>query len=522
MKIIIPMSGIGKRFIEKGYTIPKPLIIVDGMPIIQHVINLFPNETEFYFICNDQHLKETNMREILEKLCPTGKIFQVSVNDRKGPVDAVLQIINHLDLNDNYIVSYCDYGTWWDYNKFLGSVKDYDGCIPCYTGFHPHMLGNDNYAFCKEKDKILEHIQEKKPFTDNKMNEYASNGTYYFKNGHIIKKYFQELVDLNIQINGEFYVSCVYNLMIRDRLKTLIFEIDNMLQWGTPYDLECYNMWSNYFGDSINEMKLEYIDNCITLLPMAGKGSRFSMQGYKDPKPLLQVNNNPMIIEAVNCLPQTNKTYFIGLKEHYEKYPIQEQIEKYIPNSDFLLIDETTNGQATTCKLAIDYFNIKNKSIIISACDNGAYYNCNKFKNLIQNGADIIVWSFTNNPTSLLYPNMYAWLDIDKNNNIKRVSVKKKFNDSNTKHCIIGTMYFKDVEYFNQGYKYIVDNNIKTNNEYYVDDLLNYLIQLGLNVKVFEVDYYLCWGTPNDYKTFIYWQSFFNKCNWHPYKNKLI
>lgn len=518
MKIIIPMSGIGKRFIEAGYDIPKPLIKVDGMPIIQHVINLFSGEQDFIFICNDKHLTETNMKEILNIICPTGKIFEVSVNNRKGPVDAVLQIINNLDLNDQYIVSYCDYGTWWNYNNFLQSIKGYDGAIPCYIGFHPHMLGTDNYAFCKQNNKVLEAIQEKKPFTDNKMNEYASNGTYYFRTGEIMKKYFQELVDLDIQINGEYYVSCVYNLMVRDGLKTLIYEIDNMLQWGTPYDLECYYMWSKYFRDSMKEMKLEKINNCVTILPMAGKGSRFSMVGYNDPKPLLKVNNNPMIIEAVNCLPKTDQTYFIGLKEHYQKYPIQEQILKYLPKSDFLLIDETTNGQATTCKLAIDYFNIKNKAILISACDNGAYYDCTKFNQLVEDNNDVIVWSFTNNPTSKLYPQMYAWLDVDNNDNIKRVSVKKKFIDIESKHCIIGTMYFRDVEYFNEGYRYIVENNIKTNGEYYVDDLLNYLIQKGLKVKVFEVDYYLCWGTPNDYKTYLYWQEFFNKCWWHPYK----
>ena len=30
IQLIIPMSGIGKRFIEAGYTTPKPLIEVDG------------------------------------------------------------------------------------------------------------------------------------------------------------------------------------------------------------------------------------------------------------------------------------------------------------------------------------------------------------------------------------------------------------------------------------------------------------------------------------------------------------
>ena len=48
-QIIIPMSGIGERFIKAKYKLPKPLIKVAGKPIIAHVIDLFPGETEFLF-----------------------------------------------------------------------------------------------------------------------------------------------------------------------------------------------------------------------------------------------------------------------------------------------------------------------------------------------------------------------------------------------------------------------------------------------------------------------------------------
>ena len=63
--------------------------------------------------------------------------------------------------------------------------------------------------------------------------------------------------------------------------------------------------------------------------------------------------------------------------------------------------------------------------------------------------------------------------------------------------------------------------NIRSNNEFYVDDVLNQNIKAGLKVKVFEVSNYLCWGTPDDYKTFNYWQDFFDKCTWHPYSKDL-
>lgn len=79
MQIVIPMSGLGKRFKEAGYNDPKPLIQVDGKPIIEHVVNLFPGEKDVKFICNDMHLKETKMREILNDFCPHGKIYEVPV-----------------------------------------------------------------------------------------------------------------------------------------------------------------------------------------------------------------------------------------------------------------------------------------------------------------------------------------------------------------------------------------------------------------------------------------------------------
>ena len=64
------MSGMGNRFINAGYTEPKPLIMVDGKPIIEHVCNLFTGEEKFTFICNSKHLKETNMLEVLKRIKP--------------------------------------------------------------------------------------------------------------------------------------------------------------------------------------------------------------------------------------------------------------------------------------------------------------------------------------------------------------------------------------------------------------------------------------------------------------------
>jgi len=524
IQLIIPMSGIGKRFVDAGYKEPKPLISVDNKHIIEHVVNMFPGVTDITFICNETHLKETSMRETLLFIVPGCKIHSVPNENRKGPVDAVYQISEYIRDNAEVIISYCDYSTQWNFNNFLQQTSTgiYDGMIPCYTGFHPHMLGGDNYAFCKHENKKLIQIKEKEPFTDNKMNEYASNGTYYFKGGSIVKKYFKELMDLDINLKGEFYVSLVYNLLIRDNLNVGIFEIEKMLQWGTPYDLEIYKSWSRYFENLTKpQQTITHDDNVTLILPMAGKGSRFTEQGYSLPKPLLDIDNVPMVIQAVNCLPQTKHNIFICLREHVQKWNIDKKLMEVFSNTQIIDIENITAGQACTCELGINKFDVDlDKPILISACDNGVYYNTSKYAKLLEDeNIDVIVWSFRNNQTSKVNPNMYSWLDVDNNDNINFVSCKKFVHEDPLKtHAIIGTMFFRKAKYFIDGLNKNYEQGLRTNNEFYVDDVINQNIKNGLNVKVFEVDSYICWGTPDDYKTYNYWKEFFTSCKWHPYK----
>ena len=517
VQLIIPMSGIGKRFIDAGYVDTKPLIIIDGKPIIQHVVEMFDSPDDVIFICNEIHLRDTNMKEILKSISPNCRIFSVSNENRRGPVDAVYQITENIDDDREVIVSYCDYSTYWDYDKFLKETRESnsDGAIACYTGFHPHMLGNDNYAFVKMDGNRAIQVQEKKPFTDDKMSELASNGTYYFKSGRLVKNKFKQLMDLNYSLNNEFYVSLVYNLLINDGLLVTTFLIENMLQWGTPYDLENYKGWSEYFSNlKTPQPKVKNPKNTTLILPMAGKGSRFEREGYLKPKPLLDVDNLPMILQAVNCLPESDNNVFMCLKEHIDNFNIDTVLTEYYPNTKIIPIDTTTEGQACTCEIGISEADVDLESpVLISACDNGVYYDSEKYLEMVNDESiDIIVWTFRNNQASKTNPNAYAWLDVDENGFVKHISCKNFIYDDPLKtHAIIGTMFFRKNKYFIDGLKKNYEENVRTHGEFYVDDVLNQNIKSGLKVKVFEVKNYICWGTPNDYKTYQYWYDYFNK-----------
>lgn len=254
MQIIVPMSGTGRRFLDAGYADPKPLIEVDGNPIINYVVKLFPGENNFIFICNENHLKTTNISDVLSSLVPAAKI--VSIPQHKlGPVYAVMQAADSISDDEPTIVNYCDFYACWDYADFKQKMIDLDcdGAIPCYKHFHPHLLLPGFYAGVRaDENNFMIEIREKHSFTENKMDTFQSSGTYYFKSGRIVKHYFQKIMDQKNSLNGEYYVSMVYNYLQEDGLKTYVYEFPYFCQWGTPLDLEIYKSWSNYFANLVS------------------------------------------------------------------------------------------------------------------------------------------------------------------------------------------------------------------------------------------------------------------------------
>ena len=515
MKVIIPMSGMSSRFAADGYTIPKFMIEVDGKTVIEHIIDLYPKDTEFVCILNRTHHDETDVVGLLLHKLPDGSSIKVIDSHKLGPVHSVLQTLDEIDDEEQVIINYCDFSMKWDYKDFEQFVNDNqcDGCVVCYTGFHPHMLGSDNYAFCQVDDhhKISE-IREKEPFTDNKMTEFASTGTYYFKKGAYVKKYFKELIEKDVNIKGEYYVSLVHNLLIEDGLNNLVYEIPHMLQWGTPLDLDMYRKWSDYYRRVMEGQKEVTIPNCVTAFPMAGFGSRFRQEGYWVPKPCIEVNGHYMMDRALRCLPKTERIILGARTEHKDLLPLQDY-------GDVVWLDEVLPGQACTTEKIVREIEPE-KSFIVSACDNGVLYDADKFLGLVSDkDNDIIVWSYRNNYTTYYNPNAYSWLDVNSEDIITKVSVKE-FNGGNPldKHAIIGTMFFRNKDIYTGPLSQLYQKNHRTNSEFYIDNLLNEAIDMGYIVRNFEVDKYICWGTPTDLQTYKYWQNFFDTVDWHPYE----
>ena len=115
MLIFIPMAGFGDRYIKAGYVEPKPLIPVDGVPMIERVIAGFRQgvpDAKFLFCINRKHAELPAVREALERAAPGSPVVVIDPH-KDGPVRTLLDCEAHISDGEDVVLNYCDFGADW-------------------------------------------------------------------------------------------------------------------------------------------------------------------------------------------------------------------------------------------------------------------------------------------------------------------------------------------------------------------------------------------------------------------------
>jgi hypothetical protein len=162
----------------------------------------------------------------------------------------------------------------------------------------------------------------------------------------------------------------------------------------------------------------------------------------------------------------------------------------------------------------------QNQMLTIGACDGGYIWGRDKFNDmLLDNSVDFIIWVYHDYPAGKRKPEMYGWVDADENGVVQSVSVKEPVNYSTSSEhkknlVVTGAFTFRRAADFVRSAKRMIERNGRINNEFYIDECCNDAISLGFKGAIFEVDAYICWGTPDELKTYEYWTEVFKK--WNP------
>ena len=231
MNVLIPMAGAGSRFQQAGYTFPKPLIDVEGKPMIQVVVDNLNIEATYIYVVQKEHREKYNLDTLLSLITPNCKIVEVN-GITEGAACTTLLAKEYIDNDAPLVMANSDQFVEWDSNEFMYKMieQKVDGGILTFTATHPKW----SFAKVDEYGYVTE-VAEKNPISD-----IATVGVYYWAKGSDYVKYAEQMISKNIRTNNEFYTCPTFNEAIADGKKIKTFNIEKMWGLGTPEDLKYY------------------------------------------------------------------------------------------------------------------------------------------------------------------------------------------------------------------------------------------------------------------------------------------
>ena len=492
------MSGTGSRFIEKGYAEIKPLVPVFGKPIIKSIVENFSDEDHFIFICRKEHLanKDLKLEVYLKSLATNTTVTEVE-NHKLGPVHSILQIQDQIDKSADLIVNYCDFDWRWNYTDFKKWLLEEKpkAALCVYSGFQPHYINPATYAYTRNHQNNVLEIREKQSFTKYREEEPAASGTFYFANGQLLLDACNWLVGRNENINGEYYVSLLYNYFPSIGMKTMTYFIQHFMQWGTPQDLEEFIFWARKVP---LEFKTNIVD-CPAVTLMAGKGSRMkSIDKVK--KPYLKINKTSLF-EFCTRNFQILKGKVIAVNGDQED---SEYLEKF-DNLEIVNVGDT-NSSVETLSTSIEKCDFNEKEeLFVMPCDAAIDFDWSKFSNERReiNDCAAVIFSFSGYPYAKWIPDQYGWLDINEDHSVKSVGLKKGWNAEFANPIVTGFFWFPNIGKLKVKLKDFLKET--RDREASIDEFCGYLIEQNYKVHSYLVDDFLSLGVPEEFRGYEYW-----------------
>ena len=244
----------------------------------------------------------------------------------------------------------------------------------------------------------------------------------------------------------------------------------------------------------INKKNISWDDNKMNvLIPMAGAGKRFFDAGYVFPKPLIEVDNKPMIQWVIESLNLNANYIFIIQKEHQEKFNIKSVLKILQPNCKIIELDHITEGAACTTLLAKEFINNSDPLIIANS---DQYINWNSSKALYDfnsKNLDGAILTF-----EAIHPK-WSYAKCDDEGFVTEVAEKKVIS----KNATVGVYYWKHGSDYVSSAENMIKKNIRVNNEFYVCPVYNEFLKNNKKVKIHNVDKMYGLGTPEDLNNFI-------------------
>ena len=231
INVLIPMAGEGSRFKAAGFDLPKPLIDVNGISMIETVYKNIGINAHYIFIAQKKDIDKYKIKEHLSKFCMDFTLVEQN-GKLDGAAKSCLLAKNIIDNDNPLVIANSDQYVKWNANfvihQFINS--GIDGSILTFYST------DTKWSYAKNnEDGVVSAVAEK-----NVISDQATCGIYYWKKGSDFVNYAEQMIQKNIKTNNEFYVCPTYNEAIEDEKIIITHKVEEMHGLGTPDDLKTF------------------------------------------------------------------------------------------------------------------------------------------------------------------------------------------------------------------------------------------------------------------------------------------
>jgi NDP-sugar pyrophosphorylase family protein len=235
---------------------------------------------------------------------------------------------------------------------------------------------------------------------------------------------------------------------------------------------------------------------------MSGTGERFKRAGYSLPKALINVAGKPMVEHVIHSHQSIDNVLFIVNREHLEDktYNLRSILEQIAPNSTVVPIEPHKTGPSGAILLARHEVE-RTSPVVVAYCDFGCIWDFDGFLETLTT-CDGLVGTYTGFHPHMMRTSKYAYLQIS-DDRVFQIQEKQPFTSHPlTENVSSGTYGFRSGDLLLEAIDFQQAQNLTFDGELFTSLTVKSLIELGLRVKTFELDYFFQWGTPEDVSDF--------------------
>jgi dTDP-glucose pyrophosphorylase len=231
------MAGLGSR--TKNFGVPKPLIPLNGKPMIEHAIETLNLPGQYIFVTRIYDVLKwyRELQSILIRMKPDAIRYSIDY-DTDGPLESALIAENSINNLEPLIITNCDQIMRWDANKFFQHIQNSedDGIVVTYNS----QTEKNSYVKLDENGYALK-FKEKEVISNHSL-----TGIHYWKRGRDFVESAKLSLRTSFRVNGEYFIAPSYNILIQKGMKISTYPVknDEFFPVGVPEDIDKFLSFS--------------------------------------------------------------------------------------------------------------------------------------------------------------------------------------------------------------------------------------------------------------------------------------